>query len=636
MRRILLLAALLSFAGPALAQDIYYVDPVTGDDLANSGAAGSPFKTVTHALTVAGSGDTIELKDGDYVAGAVNVGETYPLILEDGVTLVYPGSDHAASFNAGGATSAFRLNTTTTAGGALRGVNVTNCTIGVEVTSSGGATGVPFDIDSCTFDAFSVAGVRALTSNGATNVLWVRDCAFTPVLAPHGVRIEVSGSGTGLALSVVRDNTVTNCAVGVALEASDGGSISSTTEVRGNNITDAGTANLHLLAEASAARGATNSAEVHSNLLESGAIGLWVEVSSTQGPLAACDSAVAYNQISGNAVNVRLETNNNGFSDADLTCAFTGNLVINAVNDGMVCAVLLPKTGGVNCKPDLGTASANTGRNTFKSNSDNNLVLDADMANYLTALAPLAAEGNFWGAVDVFTARQTIDFAGIPETTVDLDPVFVEILSATLSPRRVTENTATTVVVRAAANSGFVDNDDPAATVAQMIAAITRGATTLQVDPAVFADGSGFSFDTPEISEQGVWRLDVVLPGGQVGSFTFEVTEVGSGGGGGTGCFVATAAHGDEDAREVRVLRRFRDDYLLASEPGRAFVRGYYEHGPAAADWIAERPWARSTARAALAAPTALAELLLGWSAAERLAAAVLLLGAGLWLFRRR
>jgi hypothetical protein len=47
-------------------------------------------------------------------------------------------------------------------------------------------------------------------------------------------------------------------------------------------------------------------------------------------------------------------------------------------------------------------------------------------------------------------------------------------------------------------------------------------------------------------------------------------------------------------------LRRFRDDHLMKSEAGRAFVQWYYRHSPAVADYIRERDWLRAVVRGLL------------------------------------
>ena len=46
------------------------------------------------------------------------------------------------------------------------------------------------------------------------------------------------------------------------------------------------------------------------------------------------------------------------------------------------------------------------------------------------------------------------------------------------------------------------------------------------------------------------------------------------------GCYIATCVYGSYDAPNVRVLRRFRDERLAASIPGRAFIRLYYAVSP--------------------------------------------------------
>ncbi len=75
----------------------------------------------------------------------------------------------------------------------------------------------------------------------------------------------------------------------------------------------------------------------------------------------------------------------------------------------------------------------------------------------------------------------------------------------------------------------------------------------------------------------------------------------GSGGGGhGGGCFIATAAFGSYQEGHVRILRQFRDAFLLTNTPGKAFVEWYYRHSPKYAGIIAGRPALRAIARTAL------------------------------------
>jgi hypothetical protein len=64
------------------------------------------------------------------------------------------------------------------------------------------------------------------------------------------------------------------------------------------------------------------------------------------------------------------------------------------------------------------------------------------------------------------------------------------------------------------------------------------------------------------------------------------------------GCFIATAAYGTPQARQIEVLRRFRDRQLLPTPLGRLAVATYYAMSPPLANAITTSEQLRAGARA--------------------------------------
>jgi tetratricopeptide (TPR) repeat protein len=67
-----------------------------------------------------------------------------------------------------------------------------------------------------------------------------------------------------------------------------------------------------------------------------------------------------------------------------------------------------------------------------------------------------------------------------------------------------------------------------------------------------------------------------------------------------SGCYIATAVYGSYEAPQVLVLRRYRDDILRTTGPGRAFIRLYYAIGPTLATLIGHNTWLNTLIRTRL------------------------------------
>jgi len=80
--------------------------------------------------------------------------------------------------------------------------------------------------------------------------------------------------------------------------------------------------------------------------------------------------------------------------------------------------------------------------------------------------------------------------------------------------------------------------------------------------------------------------------------------------GAGSGCCVATAAYDTPMAEEIRILREFRDEYLLTNPVGRALVDVYYKVSPPIAEFITEYPSLKPIVRTALVPAVAMSAVI--------------------------
>lgn len=103
-----------------------------------------------------------------------------------------------------------------------------------------------------------------------------------------------------------------------------------------------------------------------------------------------------------------------------------------------------------------------------------------------------------------------------------------------------------------------------------------------------------------------------------------------------TNCFIATAAYGSPMEKQVKSLRRFRDDVLRKTSLGRALVAAYYTLSPPAARWIAQKSYRRTTARIVLTPIVFTITAMMDYPLALALLSISALFGFLFWLRRSR
>lgn len=620
----ILLAVYLTTA--ASAQTTFFVDPVGGNN-ANPGSQGSPYATLTFALGQAAAGDSIRLRAGSYGA------ETLPIALKDRVD-VTAFDGETPVFDGSGAAVLFTVGEDITAVTTLAGVDITDCVVGLLVPSGRSVSGLT--VDSCNFSAFTDSGVGAddgygvravLDSGGTTESLTVTGCTFAGTTARAAISLELDGATT-LAAGGFADNTCSGGVDrGIAVEVLGGATMAADVAIERNLLS--GHAEAGILLRAAGVGGglgtvSTLSGGVFANrILGDGVVEVGLRMSAEHGITnsegALVDPIVEFNEFDGNDVNIDLVTVNDGTDQAQVLADFYGNSVLNAGRAGVEIDVTLPNPVGPDNEPNFGPG--HTGRraciNTFSGNgTDFRLGAALDDA--------ILAQFNF------FPAGNATQLGGV----VDASGVMAETLVGSFGGT-VAADTAGDVTLNAGAATAFVDW--PGLGTTTQVDVTLDGAPLSQEDILALDLGAGLVLSLPALTA-GQKTVVVTNPGGQTGTFTLTVGAAGTAGASeaGEGCFVATAAYGDEDAYEVLSLRRFRDHYLRRSDAGRDFIGWYYREGPKGADWLREHDGARGAARAALLPVAVAADGLTTLNPGQRLGVAVLLLGASFALLRRR
>jgi hypothetical protein len=118
----------------------------------------------------------------------------------------------------------------------------------------------------------------------------------------------------------------------------------------------------------------------------------------------------------------------------------------------------------------------------------------------------------------------------------------------------------------------------------------------------------------------------------------YDCSGEGDADGGGGGCFIATAAYGSMMAPHVKILRDFRDNFMLDNPVGKSFVRFYYTYSPPMADFIAKHDSLRTVVRVSLLPVVGISWITLKIGPLSTVALMLIFISclAGLVWFRRR
>ena len=103
-------------------------------------------------------------------------------------------------------------------------------------------------------------------------------------------------------------------------------------------------------------------------------------------------------------------------------------------------------------------------------------------------------------------------------------------------------------------------------------------------------------------------------------------------------CFIATAAYGSPIDPHVKILRQFRDEYLVTNKLGRKFVHIYYSYSPKLAKLISQHVYFKAVTRICLLPVVGLSCVILYFGLGTTLMMLLLIFGGFIYIawFKRK
>jgi len=239
-------------SSPCSSASVFFVNASSvGSDAGadtNPGTQASPFKTITHALSVATSGSTVQVEPGIY--DVLNNNETFPITVPAGVLLI--GDENGKG-----------SGTTIFGGGLAPGAAPGS--VGVALVPGTGSTIAGFTVTNAD-PSFAVrrgvilgnngVTLRNNTVTGATHTIGVQiDASTNHVITGNRIVDNAPGAGTGLGFinggvgTKVENNVITGNGVGVEYDVDGGDLGGGSASSAGGNLISCNTYDLAAVAQ---------------------------------------------------------------------------------------------------------------------------------------------------------------------------------------------------------------------------------------------------------------------------------------------------------------------------------------------------------------------------------------------------